>query len=405
MTSYSYDYENRLIAAQTPANSIGYSYDPDGIRVSKEVDSAITHYVVDKNRPFAQVLEERNGSGALLSSYVYGQDLISRQHSAGSNYYHYDGPGSVRQLTEATENITDRYAYDAFGQLLDHDGVSNNSYRYAGEQLDPYLDNYYMRARYYQPNLGRFLTRDTFPAAQAEQQTLHRYVYAWNDPINKLDPSGQYTLTGVMITVVVIGILAMTAGCNRSHRGNTNRLYVSRFNIPIINDPDRFAGREDWIIHRALEMVRLNIRQLNVPVEVSEGIRPASPATKHQPNKHIVIRGRQEDLLLDCRNYIGRNLDPDPLGLAPICGIDGSAEIIHILNFVACEGGTELKAAIALGNVITHEAGHLWCAGHTGGRGNFMQRQISYEDLTNPALRWNNPSRIDIERTLRKVSQ
>ncbi|GBC60979.1 RHS repeat-associated core domain-containing pro tein [Desulfonema ishimotonii] len=77
--SYTWDAENRLVSADDGSTVTTYGYDADGIRVSAETDGEVTMYLVDKNRDYAQVLEERDGSGGLIVSYVYGDDLIRQK--------------------------------------------------------------------------------------------------------------------------------------------------------------------------------------------------------------------------------------------------------------------------------------------------------------------------------------
>ncbi len=189
---FGYDYENRLVSA----GSANYAYDADGIRVSSAADGSTTDYLVDKNRQYAQVLEERNGGSSV--SYVYGDDLISRKQGGENRYYVYDGHGSVRQLTDATGAVTDSYIYDAFGNLRDHLGGSDNRYLYAGEQYDSASGLYYLRARYYDPESGRFLTHDPYPGRLNEPVTLHRYLYGNANPVMYTDPSGKFALTGLL---------------------------------------------------------------------------------------------------------------------------------------------------------------------------------------------------------------
>ncbi|MCP4712193.1 MAG: hypothetical protein GY869_26520, partial [Planctomycetes bacterium] len=112
-TDYAFDYENRLIEVQTDASTIVYQYDSDGMRVSSGVDGAATSYLIDKNRPYAQVLEEYE-NGSLTVSYVYGDDLIS-QNRGSRSFYQYDGQMSTRQLTDGVGDVTDTYVYDGFG--------------------------------------------------------------------------------------------------------------------------------------------------------------------------------------------------------------------------------------------------------------------------------------------------
>ena len=194
-TTYAYDFENRLTSSQTPASTLNYGYDVDGIRSSSTVDGVITEYLVDKNRNYAQVLEEQDGSGGLIVSYVYGDDLISQERTGMASYYHYDGLGSTRVLTDDVELATDTYCYEAFGSLLDSTGSTKNNYRFTGEQYDQNVGFYYLRARYYDHGVGRFIGMDTFPGLSSRSHTLNRYLYAGSNPINNLDPTGKFYIS------------------------------------------------------------------------------------------------------------------------------------------------------------------------------------------------------------------
>ena len=108
------------------------------------------------------MLEERDDTGGLIVNYVYGDDLISQERGGGVSYYHYDGLGSTRALTDDVEAATDTYTYEAFGNLLDSTGSTPNNYRFTGEQFDGALDQYYLRARYYDPSTARFTQMDTW---------------------------------------------------------------------------------------------------------------------------------------------------------------------------------------------------------------------------------------------------
>jgi len=202
---------------------VEYAYDVDGIRVQKtEGGTNLTKYLIDKNQPFAQVLEERDNSGSLIVSYVYGDDLISQNRSGILSFYHYDGQMSTRQLTDATEVVTDSYVYDAFGVLINRVGTTVNNYLYTGEQYDPNIGFYYLRARYYNSALGRFITSDLYPGSIYEPISLHKYVYANLDPIDKIDPTGLFGFVEMMVVATIIGILAsITAGVVTYARGGT----------------------------------------------------------------------------------------------------------------------------------------------------------------------------------------
>lgn len=93
---------------------------------------------------------------------------------------------------------------DVFGNLLDKTGNTSNPYLYRGEQYDPELSAYYLRARYYQPRIGRFLTTDPIEGFVIEPITLHRYVYGNANPVNLIDPSGTICINEMLTTVEII---------------------------------------------------------------------------------------------------------------------------------------------------------------------------------------------------------
>jgi RHS repeat-associated protein len=197
-----YDFENHLIQKA----GVTIVYDGDGNRVSKTVAGVTTTYLVDTLNPtgYAQVVYESfsgNSSGNREQNhiFIYGLELISqvRSYLVSFNgktqriYYVYDGHGSVRALTDPTGAVTDTYDYDAFGNLLHSTGTTPNNYLFSGEQFDPDLHLYYNRARYLNVTTGRFWTMDTFEGDASVPISLHKYLYASTDPVNRVDPEGQ----------------------------------------------------------------------------------------------------------------------------------------------------------------------------------------------------------------------
>ena len=194
--TFTYDFENRLKSMNGTAVTL--LYDGDGNRVAKTVGAATTQYLVDDLNPtgYAQVVEELT-NGAVTRRYTNGLQRISQTQFLNStwatSFYGYDGFGSVRQLTDPTGAVTDTYDYDAWGNTVNQTGSTPNVYRYRGEQYDPDLNLYYMRARYFNPLTGRFLTTDPEPSVTVLPATLHRYLYAGGDPVNWIDPTGRVT--------------------------------------------------------------------------------------------------------------------------------------------------------------------------------------------------------------------
>lgn len=191
---YAYDFENHL--ANLNNGAVTYLYDGDGNRVAKTIGGVTTNYLVDANNPtgYAQVVDELQ-NGVVTKSFSYGHDLISQRIVGGSlSFYQYDGHGSVRQLTDASATVADAYDYDGFGNLLYRSGITPNDHLYSGEELDPNLGFYYLRARYMNPSIGRFLTMDSFEGNRFDSQSLHKYLYANGDPVNNVDPSGNMSI-------------------------------------------------------------------------------------------------------------------------------------------------------------------------------------------------------------------
>ncbi|MCS6897217.1 MAG: RHS repeat-associated core domain-containing protein, partial [Nitrospira sp.] len=104
--------------------------------------------------------------------------------------------------------VANVFAYDAFGTLIASNAVPQTDYLFTGEQRDPHLGFYYLRARYLNPGTGRFWTRDTHPGVNEDPISLHRYLYANADPVNRLDPTGRETLAGQLTIGGIWGSLA-----------------------------------------------------------------------------------------------------------------------------------------------------------------------------------------------------
>ena len=192
--SYTYDSQNHMTSANNGA--VRLIYDGDGNRVAKIVNGVTTQYLVDDLNPtgYPQVVEELV-SGSVLRTYAYGLQRISQNQIIDNQwvtiYYGYDGAGNVRQLINASGVVTDTYDYDAFGNVINKSGTTQNNYLYRGEQFDPDLGMYYLRARWYNPLTGRFLSRDPEEGQFWEPKTLHKYLYARGDPVNGIDPMGR----------------------------------------------------------------------------------------------------------------------------------------------------------------------------------------------------------------------
>ena len=149
------------------------------------------------------VVEEYTPGGIIKVSYVYGHDLISQQRGTEQSFYHVDGLGSTRALSDESGVVTDSYIYDAFGQVLKKIGDTENPYLFAGEQRDNNLGLDYLRARYLDVGTGRFVSRDSFEGFLNNPITLHKYLYANANPINFIDPSGKFSLISISVSLSI----------------------------------------------------------------------------------------------------------------------------------------------------------------------------------------------------------
>ncbi len=110
----------------------------------------------------------------------------------------------MRQLTNSSGVVTDTFSYDGFGVTLTRTGTTPNVYMYRGEQYDPDLGLYYLRARYYNSLTGRFLSRDPENGRRSDPDSLHKYLYAGGDPVNASDPTGRDLLGRIVLSWGVI---------------------------------------------------------------------------------------------------------------------------------------------------------------------------------------------------------
>lgn len=207
-TTYSYDYNNRLINVTLPSSAVTYQYDADGNRVTASKASDSTRYLVDTNRRLPQVLAEYTTNGTPRASYVYADDLISMNRGGVVSYYHFDGLGSTRLLSDSNGIVSDTNDYDAFGNQMAATGTSANEFLFTGQQYDVNIGFYFLRARYFQPGNGRFIAYDPFVGDPYAPMSLHKYVYAADDPVNKIDPSGREALAALSVGMAIHSSLA-----------------------------------------------------------------------------------------------------------------------------------------------------------------------------------------------------
>jgi len=177
--------------ANPPAwQTVSYTYDPAGRRIEKKVDGATeVKYVYDGDH----IIAEYDGSNSLLRKYIHGpgidQPICMIESSGGyvgTYYYHFDALGSVVGLTNSAGNMVELYEYSVYGQVAASDADHPNRFMFTGREFDKDTGLYCYRARYYHPEVGRFLQTD--PVGYDAGANLYRYCR--NNPIRMLDPMG-----------------------------------------------------------------------------------------------------------------------------------------------------------------------------------------------------------------------
>ena len=200
---YVYNAENRLIRATVQSgNNVSveeYKYDYAGNRIAKSSEDEYTKYLLDINGELTYVLAEMNFDNTEKCYYTRGDELISQECDGKKSYYVYDGHGSVRALADESGKVTDKYVYDAFGNLISSVGSTKNDFLFCGEQFDPVTGLYYLRARYMNPSVGTFISMDSYEGSIDDPVSLHKYLYADANPVMNSDPSGYFTLEDVEI--------------------------------------------------------------------------------------------------------------------------------------------------------------------------------------------------------------
>ncbi len=159
-----------------------------------------------------------------MTGYAIGDDVLAQFVSEDDGgwthnlpqYLMYDGHGSTRQLIASDgTTIDDSYSYDGYGMMLGGNPTdaapAETNLLYAGEQYDTASGSYYLRARYYNPSSGTFNRVDPYAGNNADPQSLHKYAYCHNNPINAIDPSGMTLLSVAIKTVTIASIVISIA--------------------------------------------------------------------------------------------------------------------------------------------------------------------------------------------------
>jgi RHS repeat-associated protein len=186
-THFVWDIENRLLEVRKPGTIARYSYDALGRRMNKEVNGVAKQFRYDGQN----LILEMNANDSILANYTFGlgvDDPRMMNRTSKKYYYTKDGLGSVSALTDSTGSIVHEYKYSVFGEIAEETRDSvENPFSFTAREMDKETGLMYYRARYYDPQLGRFLSEDPIGFAGGQ---MNLYGYVLNSPVSIVDPLG-----------------------------------------------------------------------------------------------------------------------------------------------------------------------------------------------------------------------
>ncbi len=182
-----FDAANRLILTSWDDQTMVLSYNGINEKVAQTVDGVTTHFALDMEVGLSEVIYTDAGNAYLhLAEVKLAESVTGEQR-----YLLGDALGSIRQAVDETATVVTYNEFDPYGNPV-HTGDSDAPYGYTGEWWEDDIGLLYLRSRWYMPETGRFINQDTWEGEQEQPQTLHLYTYVHNNPVNFIDPSGQW---------------------------------------------------------------------------------------------------------------------------------------------------------------------------------------------------------------------
>ena len=196
-----YDSANRLVYASGHT----YTYNAEDVRIRNLCIEEDTTYTYDTNCALNQLLCKTTNN--ITTKYVYGMGLIGEEIGDSFKIYHFDYRGSTIAITDINGNLTDTFAYDTYGELLSRTGTNKVIFGYNGRDGVVTDDNglIYMRARYYSPEMKRFINADVIHGEITDSTSLNRFAYVNGNPITFIDPNGRLGILALMLIGAGIG--------------------------------------------------------------------------------------------------------------------------------------------------------------------------------------------------------
>ena len=187
ITTYAWDFENRLTSVTLPGSggTVSFKYDPFGRRIYKASSNGTSIFAYDAD----SLIEETNSSGTAVARYAQGpniDEVLAMLRGGATSYYHDDGVGTITSLANTVGSLAETYTFDSFGKQTASSGSLTNPFQYTGREFDSETSLYYYRARYYDPGIGRFISEDP----TGVEGGMNLFAYTDNNPVKWADPFG-----------------------------------------------------------------------------------------------------------------------------------------------------------------------------------------------------------------------
>lgn len=240
--TYTYDGLNQLIGFTDDETTASYAYNVSGLRIEKTIDGETINHVWDGSQQIIADVVDNDFYEA--DCYLRGTNLVAKYNylnGAKSEYTYYtqNAHGDVVNLTDESGSVVKAYTYDAFGVEQNIDDSDANAFRYCGEYYDAEIGTIYLRARYYDPTIGRFISRDSFAGENEVPLSLNLYTYCNNNPIVYLDPSGHVAIVDdvLIFTFLVLAIAYVEISAYNANPSSYSDVCNSTYSFPNYNNP------------------------------------------------------------------------------------------------------------------------------------------------------------------------
>jgi len=211
-TQFEYDFDNRLVKITYPNGSVvQFGYDGLGRRVFRQEGSVVRYFYYDGDR----IIAEREGNSWVVR-YLLGLKPCGFVSNGQVRIYHADRLGSVRWVTDGSQNIVASYVYEGFGKIIGQNGGGGGPYQFCGlwgYRNDQDAGLMHVGARYYEMETGRWVQKDQELGKVIDPRTLNLYVYVGDNPLARVDPNGKFWLTVAgAIGGSIIGLIGAGVG-------------------------------------------------------------------------------------------------------------------------------------------------------------------------------------------------